>query len=88
MSDEGELATRTWTDNEIAQALNLHRNTVGRIRQRFLEIGEAPALERFARRKPPVDPIVDGLTVAQIIALCCSQPPAGRGNWSIRVVFQ
>ncbi|OLT63046.1 transposase [Moorena bouillonii PNG] len=86
MSDEGELATRTWTDNEIAQALNLHRNTVGRIRQRFLEKGEAPALERKARRKPPVDPIVDGETEAQIIALCCSQPPAGRGNWSIRLL--
>ncbi|NEO17845.1 MULTISPECIES: IS630 family transposase [unclassified Moorena] len=86
MSDEGELARRTWTDNEIAQALNLHRNTVGRIRQRFLEKGEAPALERKARRKPPVDPIVDGETEAQIIALCCSQPPAGRGNWSIRLL--
>ena len=86
MSDEGELAKRTWTDLEIARALNLHRNTVGRIRQRFLEKGEAPALERKARRKPPRDPIVDGELEAHIIALCCSEPPAGRGNWSIRLL--
>lgn len=83
MSDEADRATRTWTDHEIAQALNWHRNTVGRIRQRFLEKGEAPAWERKARRKPALDPIVDGESEAQIIALCCSQPPAARGNGSI-----
>jgi hypothetical protein len=28
MSDEGEFAVKQWTDEEIAAALNLHRNTV------------------------------------------------------------
>ena len=40
MCDEGEQGTRKWTDEEIAQALQVHRNTVGRIRQRFLLKGE------------------------------------------------
>lgn len=31
ISDEADLATRTWTDGEIAQGLNLDRNTVSRI---------------------------------------------------------
>ena len=35
MSDEGGEAKRKWTDNEIAEALNLHRNTVGRVRKKF-----------------------------------------------------
>jgi CRP-like cAMP-binding protein len=37
MCDESPQATRKWTDEEISSALNLHRNTVGRIRKRFLE---------------------------------------------------
>lgn len=88
MSDEGEQTQRKWTDEEIAQSLNLHRNTVGRIRKRYLEKGEIPALERKRRRKPPVDPKVDGQTEAQIIALCCSDPPEGRAYWSVRLLTQ
>ena len=60
MSDEGVSAHIKRTDEEIASALNLHRNTISRVRKRFLEKGEAPALERKVRRKPPVEPIVDG----------------------------
>ncbi|NEO82615.1 MAG: helix-turn-helix domain-containing protein, partial [Moorea sp. SIO4G3] len=70
------------------RALNLHINTVGRIRKRFLEAGEAPALERKVRRHPPVDPIVDGEAEAHIIALCCSEPPDGRADWSLRLLTQ
>jgi hypothetical protein len=66
--------------------LNLYRNTVARIRQRFLEQGEAPALDRQVRKTPPVPPKVDGHLEAQIIALCCSDPPEGRASWSIRLL--
>ena len=86
MSDEGEIATQKWTDEEIASALNMHRNTVGRVRKKFLNLGIAPALERKVRMLPPVEPIVDGETEAQIIALCCSEPPEGRAHWSIRLL--
>lgn len=33
MCDEGERVRRKWTDEEIAEALQVHRNTVGRIRK-------------------------------------------------------
>jgi transposase len=93
MCDEGEQAKRKWTDEEIAQALQVHRNTVGRIRQRFLLKGEKPALERCLRRAtptqrktPPTEPKVDGATEAHIIALCCCDPPSGRADWTIRLL--
>lgn len=86
MCDEGELAERKWTDEEIAAALQVHRNTVGRIRKRFLQKGEQPALERRRRKTPPNPPKVDGSTEAQIIALCCSDPPEGRAEWTIRLL--
>lgn len=86
MSDEGEQAPKKWTDGEIATALNLHVNSVGRIRRRFLQQGEVPALERKVRRTPPIAPKVDGNMEAHIIALCCSAPPDGRADWSIRLL--
>jgi transposase len=88
MSDEGEGASRYWTDNDIAEALNLHRNSVGRIRKRFLEHGVEPALNRQVRRTPPVMPKVDGELEAKIVALCCCEPPPGRADWSIRLLTQ
>lgn len=86
MCDEGEGATKKWTDEQISSALNLHRNTVGRIRKRFLELGEEPALNRSQRLTPPVPRKIDGHTEAQIIALCCSDPPTGQAHWSLRLL--
>lgn len=86
MCDEGEGATKKWTDEQISSVLNLHRNTVGRIRKRFLAQGEQPALNRSQRKSAPVRAKIDGHTEAQIIALCCSQPPAGQAHWSLRLL--
>lgn len=86
MSDEGEQASRRWTDDEIGAALNLHRNSVARIRRQFLQAGEGAALNRRVRKTPPVPPKMDGQVEAQLIALCCSQPPAGREHWTIRLL--
>lgn len=60
MCDEAEQTTSIWTDEEIAEALNVHRNTVRRVRQRFLTKGEKPALNRYPRNAPPTPPKVDG----------------------------
>lgn len=86
MCDEAVTTKRNWTDEEIAEALNVHRNTVGRVRQRFLTKGERPALARSLRPSPPTPPKVDGATEAKIIALCCSDPPEGRADWTIRLL--
>ncbi|BAY76778.1 transposase [Nostoc linckia NIES-25] len=88
MCDEGEDATKKWTDEQISLALNLHRNTVVRIRKRFLEQGEEPALNRRQRKTPPVRAKIDGHQQAQIIALCCSDPPTGQAHWSVRLLTQ
>ena len=86
MCDEGELAQKKWTDEEIGEALNIHRNSVGRIRKRFLNKGEEPALNRKLRKTSPTPPKIDGEQEAQIIALCCSDPPEGRADWTIRLL--
>ncbi len=88
MCDEGGDRPQKWTDEEIGEALNLHRNTVGRIRKRFLFDGVEPALNRRDRISPPNPPKLNGEQEAQLIALCCSEPPSGRAHWSLRLLTE
>lgn len=75
-----------WTEPRIAAALGMHRNTVSRIRKRFVVEGERPALERKARESPPVPPKVDGRVEAHLVATCCSPPPEGRARWTLALL--
>jgi transposase len=75
-----------WAEPRIAAALGLHRNTVARIRKRFVLDGERPALERKPRETPPVPPKIDGRVEAHLVAICCSPPPEGRTRWTLRLL--
>jgi hypothetical protein len=87
LSDQEHPAGR-YHDHQIAAALGLHVNSVARIRQRFVQHGEQPALERKPRLTPPVAPILDGAAEAALIALCCSPAPPGRGRWTMSLLAQ
>jgi transposase len=75
-----------WHDRPIAAALGVHVNTVARVRQRFATAGEQPALERQPRATPPTPPKLDGAAEAHLVALCCSDPPAGHKRWTLRLL--
>jgi hypothetical protein len=85
MSDQHHECGR-YHDHEIAAALNIHINTVARIRKLFVQQGEAPAVDRKPRTTPPVAPKLDGHAEAQLIALCCSAPPDGRTRWTMSLL--
>jgi hypothetical protein len=87
MSDTHHPAGR-YHDAQIAAILGMHVNTVARIRKRFVCEGEGPALDRKKRRTPPIPPKLDGRAEAMLVALCCSDPPAGRARWSLRLLQQ
>lgn len=74
------------TRSEIASLLNMHVNTVDKIRKRFSEEGERPALERKPRAEPPVQPLLDGHAEARLIALCCGDAPPGRTRWTLQLL--
>jgi hypothetical protein len=44
------------------------------------------ALNRKKRRTPPCPPKLDGRQEAKLIALACSEPPAGRSRWTLRLL--
>jgi transposase len=75
-------------DVQISETLGVHVNTVARIRKRFVQEGEQPALERKIPASPPVPPKVDGVLEAQLIAICCSAPPQGRVRWTLDLLVE
>ena len=75
-----------WNDEAIADAFSIHRNTVGGIRQRFVEQGLETALNRKKQAVPSRKPIFDGESEARLIALGCSEPPEGHAQWSLRLL--
>jgi transposase len=85
-ADEGEDAP-AWSDTKIAEALEISRSTVFRVRTRFAEEGlEAALVHRTPRRTKPAK--LDGPQEAHLIALACSEPPRGRKRWSLRLLAE
>ena len=74
-----------WLDERIAEALDVSLSTIYRVRQAFVEQGLGAALQRkrptgrFYRK-------LDGAAEAQLIALACSAPPAGRTRWTLQLL--
>jgi len=90
-ADEGEeaperaLPGKVWPDVRIADALEISRSTVARVRERFAREGlEAALLHRHPKRTKPKK--LDGSQEAHLIALACSEPPRGREHWSVRLL--
>ena len=74
-----------WTDEAIAEAVEVSLPTIERVRQRCVEAGLGAALRpRPARAHKPRK--LDGAQEAHLIALACSPPPTGREGWSLRLL--
>ena len=74
------------TSREISERLEMHVNTVDRIRKRFVLEGEAPALNRKVRQTPAVPPKIDGVIEAHLIAICTGPAPEGRARWTLSLL--
>ncbi len=74
------------TDEEVAKGLRMHRNTIGNIRQRFVEMGLEAALQRKKQALPSRCRVLDGEGEARLIAIACSKPPAGRSKWTLQLL--
>jgi Homeodomain-like domain len=85
-ADEGEDAPgEAWSDTKIADALEISRSTVLRVRTRFVEEGlEAALVHRKPKNTKPKK--LDGSQEAHLIALACSEPPKGKKRWSVRLL--
>ncbi len=77
-TDEG------WSAPRVAQALDVAEGTVFRTKRRFAETGLAgvlndrPQAHRYRK--------LDDRGEAHLIALACSEPPAGHDHWTLRLL--
>jgi len=78
------LADKGKKDQEIAEWIDVTTGTVQRIRKRYATAGLASALEEKARSGRPVE--IKAETRAKITALACTNAPAGRARWTLRLL--
>ncbi len=78
--DEGK------TDAEVSQILYVNEQTIRRIRLRFAQEGLQAALED--KPHPATGSELDEKQEARIIALACSEPPAGQARWTLELLTQ
>jgi len=83
-SNRGEAGSE-WTDGAISAALEVDPTTVARVRKLYVTEGLEAALYRKApdrvyRRK------LDGEQEARLVAVTCSEPPAGQKRWTLRLL--
>lgn len=76
-----------WNDVTISDALDISVATIERVRQRFVEQGLTAALKRQQSSQRRAQAL-DGEQEAHLIALTCSDPPAGRCRWSLRLLAE
>jgi transposase len=72
-------------DQDVAEALSVSVKTVERVRQRFVEQGVEAALVP-AKSSRVYEGKLDGKQEAQLIALACGKPPAGKKRWALRLL--
>lgn len=81
---EGPVPTQT----VVAERAGVHVDTVVKVSKAYADhAGDVEAtITRKKRQTPPVPPVVTGEVEARVIALACSQPPAGYQRWSLRLL--
>lgn len=84
MADEGELGP-AWLDQQLITAFNVSRSKVMRLRRRFVEEGLQAVLVRQTSTQPRRRKL-DGEQEARLIAVACSDPPAGRARWTLQLL--
>ena len=72
-----------WTDDRIAQALGINRNTVWRVRAQFVAEGLDATLHKKKAAGRQYRKL-DGVQEARLIALACCRPPQGQARWTMK----
>jgi Homeodomain-like domain len=75
-----------WTDEHIAESFSVSVPTVQGVRPRLVEQGLEAALTRKKQTRPSRAPLLDGEGEARLLALRCSEPPAGQARWTLRLL--
>jgi hypothetical protein len=82
--DEGPYSDKV-TNVHISKVLKVAMRTIDRVKKRFIEEGLEGVLERRPSSRV-YEKKADGDVEANLVALCCSEPPKGYAKWSLRLL--
>jgi len=74
------------TDEDIIAALGSSPKTVARVRKRFVTEGLEAALDHRPQPARPDKIKIKGDVEQRLIELACTDPPRGRGHWTLRLL--
>lgn len=75
-------------DEEIAETLQVSPRTVSRVRKRFVTESLEQAVHPRPQPRRPDKIKLDEQTEQQLLELACSDPPDGRGSWTLRLLAE
>lgn len=85
--DAGDYGPK-WIVANVAEAVGVTPRSLEHLKKRFIEEGLSEALERKKRENPPRQIQFGGEFEAHLLALACSEAPAGRKRWTIRLLAE
>ena len=74
-----------WTDQQTARAYAVSTRTLERLRQRACAAGIEAALLGQPRQQWPASKYT-GQVEAHLVAMACSEPPAGHAHWTLHLL--
>jgi hypothetical protein len=85
VSENGKAATFA----EISKRLDVSATTIANVKKDYFAAEDVKSfLQRKKRSTPPVEPKITGDVEARIIALACSEVPAGCARWTVRLIAE
>ena len=76
---------RRLSSEDLAEVLHIGARKIDRVKCTFVQEGLEAAISRRSSCRV-YERTVDGDVQAHLVALSCSQPPAGRARWSLRLL--
>jgi hypothetical protein len=70
----------------ISERTGISLRQICRIRQQFVREGLDPTLSRKQRADAGTPKSLDGKAEAQLVTLCCSEPPQGQQRWTLQLL--
>lgn len=85
LTDQGDHGQGR-SDDDIADALDVSRSTIHRVRERFVEESLEASLAPRKMPRRPNKVKIQGEAEKKLIALACSDPPEGRCRWTMELL--
>src|SRR5512139_1498098 len=80
------LLAEGWAPSDVPPAVGCGEATVRRTRQKYEEGGVEWALHD--RPRPGPTRLMSSKQEAQVVAMVCAAPPAGRARWTVRLIAE